>query len=864
MNNDTNYNLLKSFKFLSKHRFRSIILINGTNLNEIIQNIHYLWVKGSSQKKNPILWCYKNHKKHIKNFKISVSLNNNNKSQKNFSLGLNATYCCYDETRKILGNTFGMCILEDFELISPNVLARVIETIEGGGLILLTTQTSNSLKNLKNLSLEIYKNWNSHTFSKITSRFIKNFIFSITECQTFIHLSEDIVGFSKKIKLIHCGDVSKIHISSKVNEKKKLYEELMANTANMEPLSSLLAKTKTFDQARALLTFIEVISNKKSYSTVILTSPRGRGKSAVTGLSVAAAISYGLSNIFVTSANPENLNCFFAFLFIGFKLLNYKEGKDFEIIQNSKLKYIDKVIISATHHQIIKFIPFNQIKEKEDQIELLIIDEAALIPNKELEKLNGSFLIFMSSTTSGYEGTGREFNLKLIENLKHKYSKENLNSKVSKKRILKEVFLEEPIRYSPCDPVENWLNSFLCLDSVKSKNLIAGCPDPRICQLFLIDRNSLFSGHKIANNLLQKIMSIFAFSHYRNSPDDLQILADAPSHRILVLTSPLKFSANLLPDILCALHISYEGQISRIFIEKNIIEGKFRTGDLLPWIISKHFQDSSFGELSGIRVIRISTQPDIQDMGYGTRALELLKNFCIIKKRFSKDNNHLKKNSNEFKNNNRIYSALFIDLEERDQPLIDYLGVSFSISSKLLCFWLKNGFSVIILKPRKELYWKHNICIMIKLFSVRNNENVYWLNFFKKAFLKEFLLLCSTDFKTLPTNMVFNIMESAKLSCKKKSLTKYVSSLDLKRIITFSKESIISYKIIKYLIPIVSRICLWDFLEKKILDLFELLLLVSMGFQTKSLTEVRIEFDIKKHNLIRILRDIFIKFVKFL
>ena len=109
-------------------------------------------------------------------------------------------------------------------------------------------------------------------------------------------------------------------------------------------------------------------------------------------------------------------------------------------------------------------------------------------------------------------------------------------------------------------------------------------------------------------------MSIFAFSHYRNSPDDLQILADAPSHRILVLTSPLKFSANLLPDILCTLHISYEGQISRIFIEKNIIEGKFRTGDLLPWIISKHFQDSSFGELSGIRVIRISTQPDIQEI----------------------------------------------------------------------------------------------------------------------------------------------------------------------------------------------------------------------------------------------------------
>lgn len=865
MNNETSNILFKIMRFISVNQFRSLILVTGKYLKEYIQDIHYIWIKCSSQKRNPILWCYKSKKNQDEKSNFFGKVEKNLDKKKEFFKNININYCYYTETRKILGNTYGMCILEDFESISPNILARVIETVEGGGLIIFNIRTLNVIKNLENLSFDLYKNLKTHFFSSITSRFVKNFIFSISDCPTFLHLTEEIKDFSKKLKLIHVGDVSKIFSDSKKEEKKRLHRNLIASTTSMEPLTSLLAKTKTFDQARALLTFMEAISNKNFYSTVILTSSRGRGKSAVIGLAAAAAVSYGFGNIFVTSASPENLNCFFAFLFIGFKILNYSEGKDFEIFQNSKLKFIEKIIISVTHHQTIKFIPFEQIEGKKDQIELLIIDEAALIPFKDLERLNGRFLIFMSSTTSGYEGTGREFNLKLIENLKHNYFIENRNSKFVKKRILKEVSLEEPIRYSKGDPVENWLNCFLHLDSSYPKIIMSACPDPRICNLFLVDRNSLFSGHKIANKFLQKIMSIFASSHYRNSPDDLQILADAPSHRILVLTSPLNFSANFLPEILSALHISYEGQISRIFLEKNLINEKFISGDLLPWFISKHFQDSSFGELSGIRIIRISTNSEIQNMGYGTRAIELLKNFCKIKKKkFSKKTEPFKSISADLEKNDLVLSALLIDLEERIQPSIDYIGVSFSISIKLLCFWLKNGFSMIILKSKKENFGEQNVCIMIKLFSISNKENLYWLNFFQKEFFKEFLSLCGTDFKNLPTNIIFNIIESFNISSKKVLLKKYFSSLDLKRLFAFTDKSMVSYKTIRYLFPIISKSCLLEFLGRKILSLSESLLLISLGFQLKNFSQIYIEFKIKKYNLIQILKGIFFKFIKFL
>ena len=56
-----------------------------------------------------------------------------------------------------------------------------------------------------------------------------------------------------------------------------------------------------------------------------LTAGRGRGKSAALGISIASAIVYGFSNIFVTAPSPENLTTVFEFIFKGLDALNYKE-----------------------------------------------------------------------------------------------------------------------------------------------------------------------------------------------------------------------------------------------------------------------------------------------------------------------------------------------------------------------------------------------------------------------------------------------------------------------------------------------------------------------------------------------------------
>ena len=44
-------------------------------------------------------------------------------------------WCYYKDSKNILGQTYGMLVLQDFESITANLLCRTIETVEGGGII---------------------------------------------------------------------------------------------------------------------------------------------------------------------------------------------------------------------------------------------------------------------------------------------------------------------------------------------------------------------------------------------------------------------------------------------------------------------------------------------------------------------------------------------------------------------------------------------------------------------------------------------------------------------------------------------------------------------------------------------------------
>jgi N-acetyltransferase 10 len=165
---------------------------------------------------------------------------------------------------------------------------------------------------------------------------------------------------------------------------------------------------------------VDTISEKSLKTTISLTAGRGRGKSAALGISLASAIIYGFSNIFVTAPTPENLTSVFEFLFKALDALNYKEQQDYEILSSTNPEFngaVVRVNIHRDHRQTIQYIR-PQDYAKLAQAELLIIDEAAAIPITIVKQLMGPYLVLLSSTINGYEGTGRSLSLKLINQLR--------------------------------------------------------------------------------------------------------------------------------------------------------------------------------------------------------------------------------------------------------------------------------------------------------------------------------------------------------------------------------------------------------------------------------------------------------------
>ena len=136
-----------------------------------------------------------------------------------------------------------------------------------------------------------------------------------------------------------------------------------------------------------------------------------------------------------------------------------------------------------------------------------------------------------------YEGTGRSLSLKLFSQLRkqssnaavsnhrntnnasklHSSSSNNTSQNVFG-RSLHEVTLNESIRYGNGDPIESWLYELLCLDVTAVPRIISGCPLPAACDLYYVNRDTLFSYHKASEAFLQRLMSLYVSSHYKVNP----------------------------------------------------------------------------------------------------------------------------------------------------------------------------------------------------------------------------------------------------------------------------------------------------------------------------------------------------------
>mmetsp|Transcript_76809 Transcript_76809/g.166278 ORF Transcript_76809/g.166278 Transcript_76809/m.166278 type:complete len:112 (-) Transcript_76809:1091-1426(-) len=108
-------------------------------------------------------------------------------------------------------------------------------------------------------------------------------------------------------------------------------------------------------------------------------------------------------------------------------------------------------------------------------------------------------------------------------------------------------------------------------------------------------------------------------SHYKNSPNDIQLLSDNPAHGLFVLTNNFDEEGKVdkhTVDVYCVIQFAIEGKLDSKSISKGLGSREMKpSGDLVSWILSEQFQEPSFAEMLGIRIVRIATHTQLQGMG---------------------------------------------------------------------------------------------------------------------------------------------------------------------------------------------------------------------------------------------------------
>jgi len=337
------------------------------------------------------------------------------------------------------------------------------------------------------------------------------------------------------------------------------------------------------------------------------------------------------------------------------------------------------------------------------------------------------------------------------------------------------------------------------------------------------------------------MMSLFISSHYKNSPNDLQLMSDAPAHLLFVLLGPLtpnEDNKNQIPDILCVIQIALEGNISENSIIKQ--RGVKPSGDLIPWTVGEQYQDNQFPRLNGARVIRIASHPSAQKMGYGSKALEILSKFFqgnlinldegknvidLLRTSGFKENNDNSENLTEenLKPRKKLQPILK-KLTELRPPLLHYLGVSYGLTKELFNFWRKNEFYPVYLRQSKNDLTAEHSCIMLKKLldepiEQEDSLNNEWLKGYYEDFKRRFLSLLAYEFKEIDIKLSLGVLEpnltqnaneendlaEEKDSIKKEELNFWLNLYDLKRLEAYSKN-MVDFHLIIDLLPSLARL----------------------------------------------------------
>ncbi len=541
-----------------------------------------------------------------------------------------------------LGEEYDLLVFDARDFFNPNVLGVVSGVLCGGGCLIILLPEENEWKKSTSLLL-------NHVNGLL----------------------------SDKQGVYYFKDESDIPADLSIKKNKPIDNEVKPNKGTYP--------YRTNDQKVAVELIIKSLQLKKEYCCV-LTSGRGRGKSTSLGLICAEILN---SQVF-SSAHK--------LILVSAPKLSVADPL-FKHLQQQCVEGKASRAVFNYNNSTVRFIAPDLLLETTPEADVVFIDEAAAIPLSMLEKLLSIYpRIVFSTTTHGYEGTGRGFVFKFYKLL-------------DKSRPgWQGVELNQPVRWAENDPLEKWIEEVLFLN-VKLSDQPELPVVKAACCVKLIDRKELIKDKE----KLAQVFSLLVFSHYRTSPSDFQYILDNESVRI--------YSLQYNNENIGVVIVNQEGEFDEK-LSKEIYRGKRRPkGNLLAQTLCFHAGSEQAASLSYARIMRIAVHPGCQQMGLGSLLLD------------------------QVMKNERMLG-------------VDILGSSFSATPALLDFWSKADLSILRMGFSRDHVTASHSAVMAKAFTLSGEEVVTDLSnqFRKNIFLwlqgplsglpkkiKQHVLLCSSE-----------------------------------------------------------------------------------------------------------------------
>jgi len=528
----------------------------------------------------------------------------------------------YEGSNRLLGTTYQGLVLDLTKDLKPNDVGRLVEVAEGGSLVVLLVpkwEEWDTLKTLFKMNLCVPQ------YPEPRHVFITWFKRKIMEHPSHVWDADE----GRVIKQETFESPPYVPRTPEIPEKgqfpRKLYTVAL-----------------TQDQVNVIKYFEWMLGRKKRHRVLIVTADRGRGKSGAVGIGLAGFVHVfpksknAFVRVIVTSSEPLGVQTLFKLLIKASQTIGMKT------------KRIEKKgMIYEVHGEGWSVEYWPPLIAAEKNADLVVVDEAAGIPVPVLHKIwrNHKRSVF-ATTIHGYEGAGRGFNVRFLPVLKR-----------DKETELKHVTMDEPIRYAKGDPVERWLYDVLLLDAEPAK---LDKEDKRAIEegrlkYLRLDPQWLFS--KEGEETLRQLFGIYVLAHYRNEPDDLGMIADAPHHSVRAV-------ATETGKVVGALQLAEEGPIPDDMVVDLLRGGKI-PGNIIPDRFLKHLRVTDFANTRGWRIVRIATHPDVQGMGIGTFGLRNVS-------------------------------------EEARERNYDWVASGFGVTEQLLKFWIRSGFLPVHMSPDRN------------------------------------------------------------------------------------------------------------------------------------------------------------------